>query len=81
MRKVETHQPIMGPHYCLVDLQIGWASAQTLHIDAPFFWIQPERFECSTLASQLDGINVLVASVESLFSIIGPSEQWSLISF
>jgi hypothetical protein len=53
----------MGPHDGLVDLQVGGRAAQALDIDAPFLVIQVERLQCSCLAQQLDGVNVLVSSV------------------
>jgi hypothetical protein len=61
--QIKTHQPIVGPHDGLVDLQVRRAAAQALHVDAPLFRIQAERLERALLAQKLDGVNVLVAAV------------------
>jgi UDP-N-acetylglucosamine:LPS N-acetylglucosamine transferase len=65
MRKIQAHQPLVWPHQSLVDLQVGGTAAQALHIDTPFLGIQAECLEGTSLAGQLNGVNVLVASVVS----------------
>jgi hypothetical protein len=65
VRQIQAHQPFMWPHQSLVDLQIGGAAAQALHIDTPLLGIQAERRKRTSLAGQLDGVNVLVAAVVS----------------
>ncbi len=55
----------MRSHESLVDLQIGWTAAQALDIDTPLFWIEMESLQCSLLACELDGVNVLVATIVS----------------
>jgi len=37
----------------------------TLHIDAPFLWIETKRFQCTLLAESLRFIDVLIASIVS----------------
>lgn len=63
--QIKTHQPFMWPHDGLVDLQVRRAAAQALDINAPLLSIQAERLEGALLAEQLDGIDVLVATVVS----------------
>ncbi len=65
VRKIQAHQSLMWSHQCLVDLQIGRAATQALHIDTPLFGIQAECLERASLAGQFDGVNVLVASIVS----------------
>lgn len=47
----------------MVRLQVCWAATEALYIDAPLLCIQTERREGALLAEQLNGINVLVATV------------------
>lgn len=63
VRKIKTHQTLMRLHESLVDLQIGRAARETLHIDPPFIGIEIESFEGTSLAGQFHGVNVLVATV------------------
>jgi hypothetical protein len=65
VREIQSHQSVMWSHQCLVDLQIGRAAAQALHVDPPPLRIQAERFECTGLTGQLDGIDVLIPSIVS----------------
>lgn len=61
--QIETHKPLVRPHDGLVDLQVCWATAQALDIDTPLLCIQTEGLKGALLAEQLNGINVLVATV------------------
>ena len=61
--KIQTHEPVVRPHDGLVYLQICRAAAQSLHIDAPPLLVKSERLESAGLASQLNGIDVLIASI------------------
>jgi hypothetical protein len=63
VRKIQPHQAVMGPHEGLVDLQIGGTARERLHIDSPLLRVQVEGFQSTSLASQLNGVNVLVASI------------------
>jgi hypothetical protein len=63
VRQIKTHESVVGSHQSLVDLKIGRTATQTLHIDSPLFGVEVEGLEGSCLASQLDGVDVLVASV------------------
>lgn len=63
VREVKTHQTIVGAHESLVDLQIGRAAAQALHVDTPLGGVQVEGLESTLLAGNLNGINVLVTTV------------------
>lgn len=63
--QIKTHKPIVRSHDSLVDLQIGWATTQTLDIDAPFLGIKVEGLESTSLAGQLNGVDVLVSSIVS----------------
>ena len=61
--QIETHEPIVWPHDGLVSLQVCWATAQALYVDTPLLRIQAESLESTLLAEELDGIDVLVATV------------------
>jgi hypothetical protein len=61
--QVEAHEPVVRPHDGLVDLQVGRAAAQALHVDTPLLCVQTERRQSAGLAQQLDAVNVLVAAV------------------
>lgn len=65
MRQVKTHEPLVGSHDSLVYLQVGRASGETLHVDTPLVRVEVESFESAGLAQQLDGVDVLVATVVS----------------
>ena len=53
----------MWPHECLVDLQVRWTTAQSLHIDTPFLRIQIKCLERTRLAGKLNGVYVLISTV------------------
>ena len=61
--KIQTHQSIVWSHQCLVDLQVGGAATQALYIDPPQLGIQAEGLERSSLAGQLNGVDVLVTPI------------------
>ena len=63
MREIQAHESVMRFHQSLVDLKIGRAATQALDIDTPLLRIQVEGFQCSLLASKLNGVNVLVTAV------------------
>lgn len=63
VRKIETHKTVMGLHESLVDLQVGWATRKSLDIDAPFLGVEVEHLKSTSLARQLDGIDVLVTTI------------------
>jgi hypothetical protein len=63
MRQIQPHEAFMGTHEGLVDLQIGGTARKRLHIDSPFLRVEVEGLQSTSLASQLNGVNVLVASV------------------
>jgi hypothetical protein len=50
MRQIETHETIMWSHQGLVNLQVGWAAAQALHVDAPLLGVNVEGLKGSLLA-------------------------------
>lgn len=61
--KVKTHQSIVRAHNGLVDLEVGRRARQALHVDSPLLRVTTESLEGAALACELDGVNVLVASV------------------
>jgi hypothetical protein len=65
VRKIKTHKSIMRSHDSLVYLKVGRGTRKTLNIDTPLLTLKMESLEGSLLAGQLDGINVLVATVVS----------------
>lgn len=65
VRKIEAHESVVGSHDSLVDLKVCWRTRQALNIDAPFFRINIECLESTSLAGQFDGINVLVSTIVS----------------
>lgn len=65
VREIKAHKSLMRSHDSLVDLEVGRGATQALHIDTPFLRVQRKGLESSSLAEQLDSINVLVATVVS----------------
>lgn len=65
VREIQTHQSLMRSHDSLVDLQVGWRARQALNIDTPFLVVQVESSKSTSLAGQLDRVNVLVSTVIS----------------
>jgi hypothetical protein len=63
VRQIQTHETLMRLHESLVDLQVGRAAGQSLHVDAPFGVVEVEDLQGTGLAGQLDGVDVLVAAV------------------
>lgn len=63
VRKVKTHQAVVGAHQSLVHLQVGRATTQALNVDTPLRRVQVEGVESARLASKLDGVNVLVTTI------------------
>jgi hypothetical protein len=71
MRQIQPHEAFMGTHEGLVDLQIGGTARKRLHIDSPFLRVEVEGLQSTSLASQLNGVNVLVASGITLGVLVG----------
>ena len=65
VREIQAHQAIVRAHESLVDLQVCRTATETLNIDSPFGGVQVERLQSTRLACQLDGVNVLIATVVS----------------
>lgn len=63
--EIKTHKSFMGPHDGLVDLEVGRAATEGLDVDTPLGLVQVEGREGTSLASQLNGIDVLVATIVS----------------
>ena len=61
--QVKTHQPLVGPHDGLVDLEVGGAAGQGLDVDTPLSGVEAKGLESALLASELNLVNVLVAAV------------------
>lgn len=61
--QIQSHQAVMGAHQSLVDLQVGRATAQALDVNSPLLRVQVEGLEGTGLAGELNGVDVLVASV------------------
>ena len=61
--EVKTHQAIVGAHQSLVNLQVGGGARQTLDVDTPLGGVKVEGLESTVLASDLNGIDVLVTTV------------------
>lgn len=61
--KIKTHQTFMRLHQSLINLQVGRTSGKGLNIDTPLLGVEVEGLQGTSLASQLDGVNVLVAAV------------------
>jgi hypothetical protein len=63
VRKVETHETVMGTHEGLVDLQVGRATTQALDVNTPLVGVEVESLESTGLAQKLNGIDVLVSTI------------------
>lgn len=61
--EVETHETAVGRHNSLVDLEVGRAATEALDVDTPLLRVEVEGLEGTTLAQQLDLVNVLVATI------------------
>jgi hypothetical protein len=61
--EIQSHQTVVGTHQGLIDLQIGRTATQTLDVDTPFGGVQVEGLKGTHLASQFDGIDMLVTTV------------------
>lgn len=65
MGQVETHESVMRLHDSLVDLEVGRATTEGLHVHTPLRRVEVECLESASLAGQLNGIDVLVSTVVS----------------
>lgn len=61
--KVKTHQAVVRTHDGLVDLEVGRRARQALNVDTPLLRVEAEGLESASLASKLNGIDVLVTAV------------------
>jgi hypothetical protein len=61
--EIKTHETVVRTHQSLVDLQVGRAAGKALNVDTPLGGVQVEGLESTVLAGDLNGINVLVATV------------------
>lgn len=61
--EVKTHETVVRAHKSLVDLQVGGTSTQTLDVDAPLLGVKVERLQGTSLAGELNGIDVLVTTI------------------
>ena len=65
MGKVKTHESLMRSHDGLIDLEIGRTATQALNIDAPFRRVKMEGSESTSLAGQLNLVDLLVSTIVS----------------
>lgn len=63
--EIKTHKSVMWSHNSLVDLEVCWRTTQALNIDTPFLGVQVECLESTSLAGQLNRVDVLVSTVVS----------------
>lgn len=63
--EIKTHKSVMRSHDSLVNLEVCWGTRQALNIDTPFLGIQVECLESTSLAGQLNRVNVLVSTIVS----------------
>ena len=61
--EIQAHETIMGAHQGLVDLQVGRAATQALDVHTPLGGVEVEGLESTSLASELNGVDVLVATI------------------
>ena len=61
--QIQTHQPAVGGHDGLVDLEVGRAAAQALDVDTPLRAVEAEGLQGTLLAEKLDLVDVLVAAI------------------
>ena len=63
MGQVKTHKPVVRPHNGLVSLEVCRATTQALYVDTPLLRVEVESLESTSLASKLNGIDVLVSTI------------------
>lgn len=61
--EIQAHQAVVGTHESLVDLEVGGATRKALNVDAPLGGVEVEGLESTLLAGDLNGVDVLVATV------------------
>lgn len=61
--EVKTHEAAVDRHDGLIDLEVGRASGQALNVDTPLLGVDVEGLESTTLAEELNLIDMLVAAV------------------
>lgn len=61
--KVKTHEATVRRHDGLVDLEVGRAATEALDVDTPLLGVGVEGSKSTTLAQELDLVDVLVASI------------------
>ena len=61
--QIKTHQTVVRAHDGLVDLKVGGRPGQALDVDTPLLRVEAEGLESTTLAGELNAVDVLVATV------------------
>ena len=61
--EVKTHETSVRRHDGLVNLQVGRATGQALDVDTPLLGVNVEGVQSTSLAEQLNLVDVLVATV------------------
>lgn len=61
--QVEAHQTLVRAHDSLVNLQVRRGTGQALDVDTPLVTGDAESGESTLLAKDLDGVDVLIATV------------------
>ena len=61
--EIQAHQAVVGTHESLVDLEVGGATRKALDVHAPLGGVEVECLESTLLAGDLNGVDVLVATV------------------
>ena len=65
IRQIQAHHSIVGVEESREGTEVGRAPRIGLHVDAPFFGVEPKRFQSPLLADGLNSINVFCASIIS----------------
>lgn len=63
--QIKAHESVMRSHESLVDLEVCRATTQALDIDTPLGFVKMESSESTSLARQLNSVNVLVSTIVS----------------
>lgn len=61
--EVKTHETAMRRHECLINLEVGRATAQALDVDTPLLRVEVEGLEGALLAEQLNLVDELITTV------------------
>ena len=57
MRKVKTHEPVVGLEQSSVDRKVGRAARERLDVDTPLCRVKVERLQSTLLAQQVRELN------------------------